>query len=602
VELRHLEHFVAVAEEGHFTRAASRCHISQSALSTSIRALERELGSPLFIRTTRNVELTAAGRVLLGEAARTLAAATSARDSVLAVQGVLRGWLRAGGIPTPGLLDQAALLAAFRDLHPAVDIRYLRDTSMALVPEVEASRLDVAFVSLPQRLPEPVLAIPLVSQRLMFVCRPDHRLAGRKRIALRSLAGEDFVGPPNGSASYEAVDRVFTSAAHERRVPFEVNDTLTILDFVAHGLGVTLAPEYLATSRPDLRAIRLTNPDMTWTLAAIVHRHHATPAAQAFMTLLPEPDVPQLRRPSRPRCAVPSGHDSHHLSRIFAVWEPAAYGRVAGMSDYVTVNRASWDERAPAHAASSDYAVDRFTSDPRYLSGVVRFDRPRLGDLTGLRGVHLQCHIGTDTVSLSRLGARMSGLDFSPAALAEARRLATSSGSDIDFRDAEVYDAVDVFGAGTFDLVYTGVGALCWLPDAARWARVVARLLRPGGRLFIREGHPMLWSIDEKSEQLSVRYPYFEHAEPLVFDDPGTYVQTDTAFVNTVSHSWNHGLGEIITGLLEADMRLTGFAEHDSVPWEALPGQMTVDDVGEWRLADRPERLAASYTLQAVKE
>ena len=87
------------------------------------------------------------------------------------------------------------------------------------------------------------------------------------------------------------------------------------------------------------------------------------------------------------------------------------------MSDYVTINRANWDERATAHAASSDYAFDRFVSDPEYLSGVVRFDRPRLGDLTGLRGVHLQCHIGTDTVSLSRLGARMSGLDFSPAAL-----------------------------------------------------------------------------------------------------------------------------------------------------------------------------------------
>jgi SAM-dependent methyltransferase len=272
------------------------------------------------------------------------------------------------------------------------------------------------------------------------------------------------------------------------------------------------------------------------------------------------------------------------------------------MSGYVAVNRANWDERAPAHAASSDYAFDRFTADPQFLSGVVRFDHPRLGDLTGRRGVHLQCHIGTDTVSLSRLGARMSGLDFSPAALAEARRLAASTGSDIDFREAEVYDAVEVFGREMFDLVYTGVGALCWLPDVARWARVVAGLLRPGGRLFIREGHPMLWSLDEKSDPPSVRYPYFEHAEPVVFDGPGTYVQTETAFVNNISHSWNHGLGEIITGLMDAGMHLTAFTEHDSVPWEALPGHMTVDDTGEWRLADQPGRLAASYTLQAVKE
>jgi DNA-binding transcriptional LysR family regulator len=291
VELRHLEHFVAVAEEGHFTRAASRCHISQSALSTSIRTLERELGSPLFIRTTRKVELTAAGRALLVEATRTLAAATSARDSVLAVQGLLRGSLRVGGIPAPGLLDQAALLATFRDLHPAVDIGYARDTSMALVPDIESSRLDVALVSLPQRLPETVRAIPLVTQPLMFVCRPDHPLANRKRIALRSLAGEDFVGAPKGSASYEAVDRIFTSAGQEQRVPFEVNDILTMLDFVAHGLGVTLAQEYLANSRPDLRAIRLSDRAMTWTLAAIVRRERVTPAARAFIGLLPGPAV-----------------------------------------------------------------------------------------------------------------------------------------------------------------------------------------------------------------------------------------------------------------------------------------------------------------------
>jgi DNA-binding transcriptional LysR family regulator len=236
VELRQLEHFVAAAEAGHFTRAAGRCHISQSALSTSIRSLERELGVPLFARTTRKVELTEAGRVLLDEARGTLAAATSARNAVLAMRGLLRGSLTVGGIPTPGQLDQAALLARFRDRYPAVHIRYVRDTSMALIPEVESSRLDVAFVSLP---------------------------------------------------SYEAVDRVFARAGQERRVPFEVNDILAILDFVACGLGVTLVQECLATSRPDLRAIPLADTDLTWTLAAIVSRHRATPAARAFLALLP---------------------------------------------------------------------------------------------------------------------------------------------------------------------------------------------------------------------------------------------------------------------------------------------------------------------------
>ena len=168
-------------------------------------------------------------------------------------------------------------------------------------------------------------------------------------------------------------------------------------------------------------------------------------------------------------------------------------------------------------------------------------------------------------------------------------------------RDRHAYDAVDALGPGSFDFVYTGVGALCWLPEVARWARVVADLLRPGGRLFIREGHPMLWSLDDKSEALTLRYPYFEHVEPLVLNEVGTYVQTEVVFTQGLSHSWNYGLGEIITALLDAGMRLTALVEHDSVPWEALPGHMVVDDEGEWRLSTEPERLAASYTMQAIK-
>ncbi|HEU5419519.1 MAG TPA: class I SAM-dependent methyltransferase [Streptosporangiaceae bacterium] len=272
------------------------------------------------------------------------------------------------------------------------------------------------------------------------------------------------------------------------------------------------------------------------------------------------------------------------------------------MPDYRAVNLAQWDERAPAHAASPDYAVDRFVADPEYLSGVVRFDAQRLGDIRGLRGVHLQCHIGTDTISLARLGATMTGLDFSPAALAQARDLARRTGSPTEFIEADAYDAVQVLGAGQFDLVYTGIGALCWLPDIRRWAQVVAGLLKPGGRLFIREGHPMLWSLADTRPDglLVVDLPYFERPEPSIWNEGGTYVATDAVFENNTSAEWNHGLGETITALLEAGMTLTGLAEHDSVPWEAMPGQMQ-ETGGEWRLADRPWRLAASYTLQATR-
>jgi SAM-dependent methyltransferase len=271
--------------------------------------------------------------------------------------------------------------------------------------------------------------------------------------------------------------------------------------------------------------------------------------------------------------------------------------------EYLTLNRLAWDDRAPAHAASPDYGIEQFLTDPDFVSNVVRFDLPRLGDVRGVRAVHLQCHIGTDTVSLARLGAQMTGLDFSPAAVAEARNLAARLGLDVTFVESELYRATEVLEPESFDLVFTGVGALCWLPDVRRWAEVVAALLRPGGRLFLREGHPMLWSCadPEPDGRLVIEWPYFERPEPTEWNEPGTYVQTDVAFTHNRTHEWNHGLGEVVTALLDNGLQLTTLVEHDSVPWEALPGMMTRTHLDEWRLTDRPWRLAHSYTLQAVK-
>jgi SAM-dependent methyltransferase len=276
---------------------------------------------------------------------------------------------------------------------------------------------------------------------------------------------------------------------------------------------------------------------------------------------------------------------------------------VAGVEDYAKINKANWDERAPAHAASPDYRVAAYKADPKLLSDVVTFDVPRLGPIDGLRGVHLQCHIGTDTISLARLGAKMTGLDFSPAALAEARALVRDSGDDVDFVEGDVYDAAKLLGEGQFDLVFTGIGALCWLPDVRRWAGVVAALLKPGGRLFIREGHPVLWSLADPREDglLAIEYPYFERKEPTVWTEGGTYVETDHVFTQNTTHEFNHGIGEVVTALLESGMRLTMLEEHDSVPWDALPGMMEQVPGGEFRLADRPWRLPHTYTLQAVK-
>jgi SAM-dependent methyltransferase len=269
--------------------------------------------------------------------------------------------------------------------------------------------------------------------------------------------------------------------------------------------------------------------------------------------------------------------------------------------EHYAINRAWWDERAPAHVSSPDYAVPELIADPTRLSDVVRFDRPRLGDINGQRGIHLQCHIGTDTISLQRLGARMTGLDFSQESIATARRIATDAGADVDFVESDVYSAPAAVGGG-FDFVYTGVGALCWLPDIRRWGGTVANLLRPGGRLFLREYHPMTWAVDEgRTDALVLGYPYFEQPEPVDFDSPGTYVETAMDFSHNQTRDWTHGLGEIVTAVLDAGLELTMLVEHDSAPNEALPGRMRREGDGEWRLIEHGERLPLTYTLQAIK-
>ena len=271
------------------------------------------------------------------------------------------------------------------------------------------------------------------------------------------------------------------------------------------------------------------------------------------------------------------------------------------VSDYVAVNLANWNSRVPHHAKA--YGLEQFRADPAHLSDVVRFDLPRLGSIEGLDVVHLQCHIGTDTLSLARLGARsVTGLDFSAPALSVASQLATDCGSAIDYVESELYAAVDVLGAGRFDLVYTGVGALCWLPDIRRWAQVVAGLLRPGGRLFIREGHPMLWTLaDPRPDGLVVvEFPYFE-TEGVHFSEPLSYVPYDEPLASPDIVHFNHGLAEVITALMNAGMSLTAIEEHDSVSWNPLDDAMEEVGGGEYRLREAPNRLAATYTMQATK-
>ncbi|CAN1546335.1 AdoMet_MTases domain containing protein [Rhabdaerophilaceae bacterium] len=273
------------------------------------------------------------------------------------------------------------------------------------------------------------------------------------------------------------------------------------------------------------------------------------------------------------------------------------------IENWRAINLANWESRVAVHAGPGGYDFAAF-DNPEHISEVVRYDEPRLGRLAGLDVVHLQCHLGTDTVSLARLGARnVVGLDFSPSALVAARGFAARAGNTVRFVDSDVYDAVERLGSERFDVVYTGIGALCWLPDIQRWAKVVAGLLRPNGRLFMREGHPMLWSLGDPRPDglLVVEYPYFEQ-EGTQFIETTSYAG-EGELASPASIGFNHGLGEIFTALRDAGMRVTDLEEHREVPWNPLGDAMVASPVfpGEFVLAARRDRLPLTYTLQAVK-
>jgi SAM-dependent methyltransferase len=269
-------------------------------------------------------------------------------------------------------------------------------------------------------------------------------------------------------------------------------------------------------------------------------------------------------------------------------------------------NQHNWNDRVPVHAASTTYDLEGMVDDPDRLSGVVDFDRHAIGDVTGLRLVHLQCHIGSDTLSWARLGADVTGYDFSAPALAVARDLAARAGIPAEFVEGELYDAPTKLPNAAFDVVYTGTGALNWLPDVRRWADVVTTLLAPGGRLLIREGHPMLWALDHDrtDDQLVVATPYFETVDPLRWDDPGTYTDNsaDVPLDHTTTYEWNHGIGEILTAVLEAGLVIEQFREHRELEWQAWGVFEPAGDTGRYVLpAHLRDRVPLMYTLVARK-
>ncbi|MDT0444638.1 LysR family transcriptional regulator [Streptomyces johnsoniae] len=292
MEIRQLEYVIAVAEERHFTRAADRLLVSQSGLSASVRALERELGARLFLRNTRSVELTEAGRALVAEARRTLAGMRAAREAVAAVQGLLRGTLAVGTEQCVGAVNVSALLAGFRTRYPGVEIRLRQGGSQSLAEDVAAGRLDLAFVALCGRQPPPgVRSLPLAEEPMVLLCPPGHALSGRERAEWAELSGETFIdfAPDWGARALN--DRSFAAAGVSRTVGLEVNDVHSLLDLLGHGLGIALVPRHIAR-KPQAAALTVVRlpPSATpvWTASVAAPAPDATgPAAQRLLGLVP---------------------------------------------------------------------------------------------------------------------------------------------------------------------------------------------------------------------------------------------------------------------------------------------------------------------------
>ncbi len=257
-------------------------------------------------------------------------------------------------------------------------------------------------------------------------------------------------------------------------------------------------------------------------------------------------------------------------------------------------NRANWDERVPIHASGEFYDVAGFKAGDERLRP---FELSEVGSVAGKDLVHLQCHFGIDTLSWARRGALVVGLDFSAPAIEEARRLAAKLGLEAYFVQSDVYDAPDSLGGRDFDVVYTGLGALNWLPDIRRWAGVVAALVRPGGFLYLSEFHPFTDVFGD--EDLSVEYDYFRR-EPIVWDEPGTYADFDAETVHNRTYEWLHTLGDVVSAVVEAGLVLEFLHEHSYTLFPRWPF-LEKSGFDTYRLPEGTPELPLMYSLRARK-
>jgi SAM-dependent methyltransferase len=266
------------------------------------------------------------------------------------------------------------------------------------------------------------------------------------------------------------------------------------------------------------------------------------------------------------------------------------------MDEMVRANWRRWNEVVDIHLRSNDYRVAQFRAGGADLRGI---EAAEIGAVAGKRLLHLQCHFGLDTLRLARRGAIVTGLDFSPNAIAAARQLARETGLDARFVEGDVHDAPRLI-EGRFDIVFVTWGAICWLPDIRRWAEIAAGFVAPDGFLYLLEAHPVALAMMQRDDaSFRVLDDYFSPA-PIAVDEDVTYTSDRDKLVNTRFYNWTHPLGDTVTAVTDTGLRLAYLREHDSVPWRMYPTLVAGSD-GRWRLPPGQPRLPLSYSLKALR-
>jgi SAM-dependent methyltransferase len=259
--------------------------------------------------------------------------------------------------------------------------------------------------------------------------------------------------------------------------------------------------------------------------------------------------------------------------------------------NYIEINKALWDEKTKHHTGSAFYKMDDFLKGDTSL---METELALLGDVNGKTILHLQCHFGQDSLSLTRMGAKVTGVDFSDVAITKAQELNEQLGLDARFICADIYKLPDVL-TGQFDIVFTSYGVLGWLPDMKKWAEVVARYLKPGGAFVLVEFHPVIWMYSYDFTR--VQYSYF-NKEAIVETQSGTYADRN-ADISTLEVGWNHDLAEVIQSLIDSGLRITSFKELDWSPYNAFQNMVEVSP-GKFQINGLEGKIPMVYALKST--